>query len=117
MLHSKLQLVRRATLIGHCPPAARTRQRAVRCRNRVPNPHADKEREMVARCSQSCNWFHGMTLAERIASRRAAAHTPVTIPIDTALAQRRLQQWRSQEPFTDDSLFRERLAVDGIDES
>jgi type 2 lantibiotic biosynthesis protein LanM len=71
---------------------------------------------MVERWFQSADWFHGTTLAERIAARRAPDRTRVDVRIDTELAQRRFTEWRSQEPFTDDSLFHERLTAEGLDE-
>jgi type 2 lantibiotic biosynthesis protein LanM len=71
---------------------------------------------MAERWFESANWVHGMTLAERIAARRAADHAATDVPIDAELAQRRFHEWRSQEPFTDAVLFHERLTADGLDE-
>jgi len=38
----------------------------------------------------------------------------LTAPPNADLGQRRLQRWRMQSPFTDEALFAERLAMDGL---
>ncbi|HEX6292736.1 MAG TPA: type 2 lanthipeptide synthetase LanM family protein [Herpetosiphonaceae bacterium] len=64
---------------------------------------------------QDPDWYHALTLAERIAARRAA-QASASAEVKAELAERRLQRWRSQSPFADETLFAERLALDGIDE-
>jgi type 2 lantibiotic biosynthesis protein LanM len=64
---------------------------------------------------QDASWFHAATMTERIASLRAA---PYKLPNkeDAKKAERRLQRWRSQSPFTAHSRFAQRLAMAGIRE-
>jgi type 2 lantibiotic biosynthesis protein LanM len=63
---------------------------------------------------ESSSWHHAFTLAERVALLRAVGHTPRHHEADTDLAERRLQYWRSQHPFTNDSLFAQRLTTEGL---
>ena len=65
---------------------------------------------------QASAWYHGVTLTERIASLKANPNKKLKVEIDTELAQRRMQRWRKQSPFTDDSYFAQRLDLDGITE-
>lgn len=73
---------------------------------------------------QSATWYKATTLTERIASLhamqsdRACAYEsiPPDIKINTKLQQRRMQRWKSQSPFTNDSYFSQRLAIDSITE-
>src|SRR2546422_11345770 len=71
--------------------------------------------DMVQRL-RSHNWYRAITLRERIATLRAPAHDSESARVDANLAKRRLDHWRSQQPFMDDERFNQRLAVDGISE-
>jgi type 2 lantibiotic biosynthesis protein LanM len=51
-------------------------------------------------------WIRALGVRER---RGAGA-----VPVNTELAERRLQRWQSQPPFTDPTLFGQRLAADGL---
>lgn len=64
---------------------------------------------------QKSNWYHAITLTERIASLQAYATFPQTM-CGTEKAQRRLQQWKEQAPFHTGSFFAERLAMDSLTE-
>lgn len=65
---------------------------------------------------QTAAWYHALTLMERIASLHAVPHHTLNNTVNADLARRRLQRWRSQLPFTTDSYFAQRLAMDGITE-
>jgi type 2 lantibiotic biosynthesis protein LanM len=65
---------------------------------------------------ESSTWYHAITLKERIALLRALQHTRPSVKVNTDLAERRRQRWRSQLPFATGSLFAQRLAMDGITE-
>jgi type 2 lantibiotic biosynthesis protein LanM len=72
---------------------------------------------------QDSAWYSAVTLRERIAALRRAKDAKIddaceapSGAIDFELAERRLQRWRSQAPFEDDSYFQLRLEMDGIDE-
>src|SRR5262245_58861634 len=65
----------------------------------------------------SANWYRAITLRERITSLRAIDGAAATgMGVDSDLALRRMNQWRSQQPFTMDSRFSQRIALDGIGE-
>lgn len=64
----------------------------------------------------SSTWYNALTLTERLASRRAAQGIPVYVKLNTHLAARRRQHWRSQPPFATHSYFAQRLAMDGMSE-
>jgi type 2 lantibiotic biosynthesis protein LanM len=61
---------------------------------------------------EQADWFRALTLGERAASLRRP-HGPTTV-VDNALAERRLNRWREQEPFSLDGFFGRRLAFDGL---
>ncbi len=65
---------------------------------------------------QSATWYNATTLTERITSLRAIQCDCTDIEINTELAQRRMQRWKSQFPFTNDSYFFQRLLINGITE-
>ncbi len=65
---------------------------------------------------QDSDWYHAITLTERIASLPAVRNQKPNVEVNADLAQRRMQHWRSQPPFTTDSYFAQRLAMDGITE-
>src|SRR5947209_5994771 len=59
-------------------------------------------------------WYRATTLVERIAARPVHARSDRN---DGRQARRRLSRWRSQPPFTNPSVFAQRLALDGITEA
>ncbi|HKS26453.1 MAG TPA: type 2 lanthipeptide synthetase LanM family protein [Pyrinomonadaceae bacterium] len=61
-------------------------------------------------------WLHAVTLTERLESLRATRSESDRIEVDAELANRRLQRWRSQSPFTSDDPFNKRLNVGGLTE-
>jgi len=61
-------------------------------------------------------WFRALTLSERIADLRTACAGALEVPIDSALAARRLARWTSQPPFTEPQVFHRRLSMDGTSE-
>ncbi|MBW4577388.1 MAG: type 2 lantipeptide synthetase LanM family protein [Aphanothece sp. CMT-3BRIN-NPC111] len=65
---------------------------------------------------QSVSWYQALTLPERIASLRANQSQMLQVKVNTNLAQRRMQRWQSQPPFTANSLFAQRLVIDGVNE-
>lgn len=75
-------------------------------------------------CFQSATWYKGATLNERLASLHAIQSDSASadlsvrtdVKINAELQERRMQRWKSQSPFTNDSYFSQRLAVDGITE-
>lgn len=67
-------------------------------------------------CFQTPEWYYALALTERIALLRAIQYERPTIEVNSVLAERRMQRWRSQPPFAVDSFFAQRLAMDGITE-
>jgi len=68
--------------------------------------------------THSSNWYQAITLSERITSLHAIDGAKATaMSVDSDLAMRRMNQWRSQKPFTTDSRFSQRVALDGISEA
>jgi len=65
---------------------------------------------------QFTTWYKATTLTERIKSLHAIQCDCTDIEINTELAQRKMQRWKSQSPFTNDSYFFQRLLIDGITE-
>jgi type 2 lantibiotic biosynthesis protein LanM len=65
---------------------------------------------------QTPAWYHAIMLTERIASLRTVQHERLNIEVNWELAERRMQRWRSQQPFANGSFFAQRLAMDGITE-
>ncbi|HEX4966781.1 MAG TPA: type 2 lanthipeptide synthetase LanM family protein [Thermoanaerobaculia bacterium] len=59
----------------------------------------------------SPDWYRALTLSERAAG---ASVPGLRSPGDDVLAAQRLERWRSQEPFVQDSFFGLRLAQEGI---
>jgi type 2 lantibiotic biosynthesis protein LanM len=66
--------------------------------------------------SASPTWCHALTLAERVASLSGDRSAYLPGGEEAESGRRRLLRWRSQLPFTTDSYFAQRLALDGIDE-
>ncbi len=71
---------------------------------------------MEQRSFQAPSWYHAITLTERIESLRRVQHTQPNIEVNADLAERRMQRWRSQPPFTRGSFFAQRLAMNGLNE-
>src|SRR5262245_10432434 len=65
---------------------------------------------------QSDLWYQGTTLLERRASLNSIGSETPNRAVDKDLADKKIQSWRSQPPFTNDSYFVQRLAVDGMTE-
>lgn len=62
-------------------------------------------------------WYKAITLDERVASLQTSHISMCLENVDTGLAERRLERWRSETPFAEDgSRLVERLAADGIRE-
>lgn len=71
---------------------------------------------MIQLSLQDPEWLHALTLTERLASLRLTESQPAHFQTNAELAKRRLHQWRSQTPFTNEDSFTRRLALDGLDE-
>jgi len=65
---------------------------------------------------KSSNWYQAITLAERIASLQTVHSQNLNGEFNIKLAQGRMQRWKSQPPFTTDSNFAQRLAIDSMTE-
>jgi len=68
---------------------------------------------------QTAGFHRATTLAERLASLRAArrrAPPPAADPVDKELARTELESWRAQAPFAEGDWFARRLALDGLSE-
>jgi hypothetical protein len=65
---------------------------------------------------QHDTWYRAVSLSERITTRRADTHKPSAGVVHAELAERRARRWRAQSPFTIDSYFSKRLALDGVSE-
>jgi type 2 lantibiotic biosynthesis protein LanM len=63
---------------------------------------------------QKSSWYYALPLTERITSLLSQNETPKKF--DAQLAQRQMQRWRTQTPFTTGSYFAERLAIAGLTE-
>lgn len=57
-------------------------------------------------------WYRATTLNERL----AAGHSGSVTATEDDLARFRLQSWKTQPPFNDESYFAQRLALDGLTE-
>jgi class II lanthipeptide synthase len=68
---------------------------------------------MIQSVFQDAAWYRATTLVERIASRRGCVRFYQN---GERQAERRMLRWRSQLPFTNASVFAQRLAIDGIAE-
>ena len=62
---------------------------------------------------EHADWYKALTVSERAARLRCPCSLS---PVDEALAERRLNRWRGQEPFSQDGFFARRLALDGLSE-
>jgi hypothetical protein len=65
---------------------------------------------------QASNWYKGINLVERIIS---SSFKEYTHEFNADLAQKKIQQWRSQPPFNSDidSYFSQRLGIDNLNEA
>jgi len=63
----------------------------------------------------SSAWYQAITLSERIALRDPIKQLHDR-KIDAEFAERRMQRWKSQPPFSTDSYFAQRLEINGITE-
>lgn len=71
---------------------------------------------MIQFSFQDPAWSHAVTLTERLASLRTIESQSNHFQVNAEIANRRLGQWRSQNPFTTDNPFTQRLAVAGLTE-
>jgi type 2 lantibiotic biosynthesis protein LanM len=62
----------------------------------------------------AANWYQALKLTERIASWRVGGGWNAENGFNAELAERRIQRWRSQKPFTKSTFFDKRLDRDGI---
>lgn len=65
---------------------------------------------------KTAEWYGAIALTERIASLRSTQNKSINIEINSDLAQRRIERWKSQPPFDKDSYFRQRLDTENISE-
>ncbi len=65
----------------------------------------------------SPSWYRAMTLSERIAIFSGNGRILPDSDIDEELGKKRFQSWQSQPQFETESIFSERLAKEGINES
>lgn len=75
------------------------------------------EQSVARREQATAHWYRAATLAERLTSwsARGAARI-LTEESDREEAEESLRSWKAQKPFDDDSLFADRLAMNGITE-
>lgn len=71
---------------------------------------------MIQFSFQDPAWSHAVTLTERLVSLRTIESQSNYFQVNAETADRRLQQWRSQNPFTTDDPFTQRLARAGLTE-
>jgi type 2 lantibiotic biosynthesis protein LanM len=69
---------------------------------------------MIPQPFRAPSWYLATTLAERLATLRAAPRSDA--PLDLARARPALQRWRSQQPLGTGDIFAQRLATDGLTE-
>ncbi len=65
---------------------------------------------------QTDAWYQAMTINERIASLKRISAQTLNLEFNAELAQRRMQGWKSQSPFTTDAYFSQRLDIDETNE-
>jgi type 2 lantibiotic biosynthesis protein LanM len=65
---------------------------------------------------QNTYWYKALTLKERVALLRMAPRHLDPKETGDAAAEQRLRRWRAQPPFSNQSVFAQRLASDGITE-
>lgn len=59
-------------------------------------------------------WYQALNLTERVNCLNSSNYQTLTLDYDQELAQKKIQRWRKQFPFSIDSHWNERLKVDGI---
>ncbi len=67
-------------------------------------------------CFQAANWYQALKLTERVASLGVSGRQIAESGHNAELAERRIQRWRSQNPFTKSTFFAIKLAQEGITE-
>lgn len=67
-------------------------------------------------CFQALDWYQATTLSERISASTLLQNTTSNFEMKAKLAEQKMQHWRSQPPFNQDSYFQQRLATENIDE-
>ena len=65
----------------------------------------------------SPSWCRALTLSERIALISADGTAGSQDELDDKLGQKRFQNWQSQPQFATESIFAQRLEMEGVDES
>lgn len=65
---------------------------------------------------EAATWYQALTLPEQVAALVAAGVAHSDENFNSRRAERRIQSWRSQAPFADDSILARRLALDHIDQ-
>lgn len=61
-------------------------------------------------------WWHAFTVAERSTPQPGSEGSRISPGEPSARGRRRFERWRAQPPFTDDTYYIQRLALDGIDQ-
>lgn len=64
--------------------------------------------------SRDLSWYSAFSLAER--AKLLLSQKVILNESDAQLAERRMQLWRTQTPFEDNSFFKQRLEIDALDE-
>jgi class II lanthipeptide synthase len=67
-------------------------------------------------CFQLATWYHAITLTQRLTSLHTIQRKMPSLAADAAHSERRLQRWRSQAPLSNNSVFAQRLTMDGLSE-
>lgn len=67
-------------------------------------------------CFQAANWYQALKLTERVASLGVSERQFAENRCNAELAERRIQRWCSQNPFTKSTFFDVKLAQEGITE-
>jgi len=65
-------------------------------------------------CSRDLSWYSAFSLTERAESLQAQKLT--LKEVDAKHAKKRMEQWRGQAPFDNNSFFKDRLEIDALDE-
>ncbi|MGH2508616.1 MAG: type 2 lanthipeptide synthetase LanM, partial [Ktedonobacteraceae bacterium] len=61
-------------------------------------------------------WYKGLALSERLQALKAQGRAIPKLPQGASeVADRRMQRWLAQEPFEENAIFAQRLAMDAID--
>src|SRR6516162_4004489 len=65
---------------------------------------------------QHPTWYRALTLNERSPKERCFHQPAFTSQVEDRLAVHRLQAWKAQTPFQQESFFADRLHMDGLTE-